>query len=97
MISYPNMIYEIIESINFLFKDDEDLKVECLLSLVGLQYDNKLSTYFSNAAKLELEKMDRCSKCGEKLKYYYYKEPHPELDRCPMEKMIEIYCPNCDI
>ena len=94
---YPNMCPEILEAVHDYFKDYTEVEVDCLLYLSGLMDDNKQVNRLSIAAMEKLEEMGRCGICGEELKTYHYKEPHPELDGCPMEDMTELYCPYCDI
>ena len=95
--SKPNMLPEILEAVHETFVDYPDVEVDCLL------YLSSLKDSFSRVAKLSynagevLDKMSRCFKCGEPLQTYHYKEPHTELDGCPMEDMVEVCCPNCDM
>lgn len=95
--SYPNMYPEIIEAVHGYFKDHPEVEVDCLLYLSGLMYDNRQVKQLSSHATNKLEDMERCTNCGEPLQYYHYKEPHSELEGCPMEDMVEMYCPNCDM
>lgn len=94
---YPDMSYEVLEAIHLMYEDDPSVEVDCLLYLSGLMDDNKQVSQISSHAANKLEEMDRCANCGELLQAHHYKEPHPELDGCPMEDMVEWYCPNCDI
>ena len=95
--SYPNMYPEILEAVHGYFEDHPDVEVDCLLYLTELQDNWNRAIELSSQAINRLEEMDRCPCCGEQMQYYHYKEPHPELDGCPMEDMTEPYCPNCDI
>ena len=94
---FPDMSLEILESIHNNFKDDLDVEVDCLLFLTKLENNSKLCKKLSNRSIDILEKMNRCEICGSPLELYFYNEPHPELDGCPMEEMTEVYCPNCDM
>ena len=93
----PNMAPEVIEAIHLMYEDSPELEADCYLYLSNLYkyYERveELQDYAVNA----IETMGRCPDCGELLQEYYYKEPHPELDGCPMEEMTEVYCPNCDM
>ncbi len=93
----PSMLSEILECVHYYFEDCPDVEIDCLLYLSGLMDDNKQVNRLSIAAIEKLEKMGRCGICGEELQTYHYKEPHPELDGCPMEDMTEVYCPHCDV
>ena len=95
--SYPNMWPEILEAVHLQYEDYPDLEVDCLLYLTELRNNWARTTELSNEAFNKLKEMNRCPYCGELLKAHHYKEPHPELDGCPMEDMTELYCPNCDI
>ena len=95
--SYPNMHPEILEAIHFYFEDYPNVEVDCLLYLSGLMNDSKQVSKLSIVAIDALGDMGRCACCGELLQTHHYKEPHPELDGCPMEDVVERYCPNCDI
>lgn len=97
LLSYPNMYPEILEAIHFMYKNCPDIEVDCYLCLSGLDSDAELAKRVSIGAQLALKKMGRCEFCGEELQTYHYKEPHPELEGCPMEEMTEVYCPNCDM
>ena len=94
---YPNMYPEIIEAIHLSYEDNPDLEVDCLLYLTNLQNNLTRTIELSNEAIDKLEDMGRCPYCGNLMKIHHYKEPHPELDGCPMEDMTEKYCQNCDI
>lgn len=95
--SYPNMCYEIIEAIHLMYEDYPDVEVDCLLFISNLSENFSEITKFSNLAKQKLLDMERCSNCGEILQYYHYKEPHPEIEGCPMEDMCVLICPFCDL
>ena len=94
---YPNMLNEIVAAIHTNYKDCPDVEADCYLCLTGLELDKELAMKASIKAQCSLEEMNRCSICGNELRVHYYKEPHPELDGCPMEELAEPYCPNCDI
>lgn len=97
MNKYPNMTPEIMEAVCEYYKDDDDILTDCLLHFVGLNADQAhLEIGFVVSAMLKLDEMGRCNKCGEKLKTICRKEPHPELDEKPVEKLYESYCPNCE-
>lgn len=93
----PNMVPEIIEAIHLMYEDNPDIEVDCLLCLSGLRGNLELGSRLAEVAESKLEDMRRCIYCGEILKVHHYKEPHSELDGCPMEDMTELYCPNCDM
>ena len=95
--SYPNMWPEVLEAIHLMYEDHPDVEVDCLLYLANLRDNWTRAAELSNQAISMLEDMGRCPYCGEPMQVYHYKEPHPELDGCPMENMGEHYCPNCDI
>lgn len=95
--SYPNMYPEILEAIHLMYEDNPDVEVDCLLYLTELRDRWTRVNELSTEASIKLSKMGRCKYCGEPMQYHHHKEPHPELDGCPMEDMTEIYCPNCDI
>lgn len=91
------MYPEVLEAIHLIYEDYPSVEVDCLLYLSGLMDDSKQVSELSLAAIDTLYDMGRCPYCGELMQYHHYKEPHPELDGCPMEDMTETYCPNCDI
>lgn len=93
----PNMLPEILECLHFYFEDYPNVEVDCLLYLSGLMDDSKQVRQLSLAAISALSDMERCANCGEPLQYYHYKEPHPELEGCPMEDMCVLICPTCDL
>lgn len=95
--SYPNMYPEILEAVHGYFEDYPEVEVDCLLYLTELRDNWTRTAELSNQAVKQLEEKGRCPYCGEPMQYYRYQEPHTELDGCPMENMIEPYCPNCDI
>ena len=95
--NYPSMIGEIIEAIHLMYEDYPDVEADCYLCLTGFESDKELAMRASIGAQVALEKMNRCGICGEELQTYHYKEPHPELDGCPMEDKTEVYCPHCDV
>ena len=95
--SYPNMYPEILEAVHGYFEDYPEAEVDCLLYLSSLRDNWSRVAQLANEAEAKLEEMDRCPYCGEPMQIHHYKEPHPELDGCPMEDMTEPYCPNCDI
>lgn len=95
--SYPNMYPEVLDAIHLMYEDHLDVEVDCLLYLTELRDNWSRTAELSNQAMKQLEEMGRCPYCGEPMQVYHYKEPHPELDGCPMENMSETYCPNCDI
>ena len=97
MPSYPNMILEIFDAIDIAFANEPDIKADCLVYLMSLQHDDERVINLGVKASKVLDEMNRCNICGKELKSITYKEPHPELDGCPMEEMTEVYCPNCDI
>ena len=97
MSNYPNMYREILEAVHGYFEDHPDVEIDCLLYLSELRYNWSRTTELSNGAMDSLEELGRCPYCGEPIQIHHYKEPHPELDGCPMEDMTESYCPNCDI
>ena len=93
----PNMLIEILECLHFYFEDNPDVEVDCLLYLTELRDNWDRTAELSNAAMDTLKEMGRCPYCGEPMQVQHYREPHSELDGCPMEDMYEPYCPNCDI
>lgn len=93
----PNMVPEIIEAIHLMYEDNPDVEVDCLLCLSGLRGNLELGSRLAEASESKLEDIGRCIYCGELLKVHHYKEPHPELDGCPMEDMTELCCPNCNL
>ena len=95
--SYPNMWLEILEAVHLSYEDNPELEVDCLLYLTELRDNWTRTAELSNQAINKLEEMGRCPYCGEPMQINRYKEPHPELDGCPMEEIAEPYCPNCDI
>ena len=95
--SYPNMYQEVLEAIHLMYEDRPDVEVDCLLYLTELRDNWARTAELSNQAFGKLEEMRRCPYCGEPMQIHHYKEPHTELDGCPMEDITEQYCPNCDI
>ena len=93
----PNMTPEIIEAIHLMYEDNPEIEADCYLCLTEIVSNRDYATQLSNKAFDRLEEMDRCPYCGELMQIHHYKEPHYELDGCPMEDMTEVYCPNCDI
>ena len=97
LLSYPNMYPEVLEAIHLMHEDHPDVEVDCLLYLTELRDNWKRTAELSHQAVKQLEGMGRCPYCGEFMQTVHYKEPHPELEGCPMEDMKESYCPNCDL
>lgn len=97
LLSYPNMYPEILEAIHLMYEDNPDVEVDCLLYLTELRDRWVRVNELSTEASIKLSTMGRCKYCGELMQYHHHKEPHPELDGCPMEDITEIYCPNCDM
>lgn len=95
--SKPNMLAEILEAVHETFVDYPDVEVDCLLYLSSLRNNLSQVIELSDRAGEALDKMRRCSECGEPLQTYHYKESHTELDGCLMEDMVEVCCPNCDM
>lgn len=93
----PNMIPEIIEAIHLMYEDTPDVEIDCLLCLSGLRGNFDMASKIAEAAEMKLDDMDRCFICGSPLQAHHYFEPHPELDGCPSEQLVEMYCPNCDL
>lgn len=93
----PDMLSEVLEAVHLMYEDYPDVEVDCLLYLSGLMYDSRQVRQLSSHAVNRLEDMERCTNCGEPLQYYHYKEPHPELEGCPMEDMCVLICPFCDL
>lgn len=93
--STPNMYPEVLEAIQIAFKDKPEIEIDCLLYLTSLKDAWERTEELSDRAFYLLEEMNRCPYCGEQMQVYYYQEPHPELDGCPMENRAEPYCPNC--
>lgn len=95
--SFPTMCPEVLEAVHLIYEDFPEIETDCLLYLTELQYNPNKVVQLSNAAMDTLKEMGRCPYCGEPMQVQHYREPHPELDGCPMEDMYEPYCPNCDI
>ena len=98
----PNMANEIIESIHMNFEDYPDVEADCYLCLTGLCHPNgvaneAMARIMARAGRNALDEMGRCPKCGTLLENYIYNEVHTELEENTMEKMVEKYCPNCDM
>lgn len=93
----PNMISEVIESVDFMFADVPEASVDCLLFLKELKNRPDMVEALSRRAEGELANRSRCTKCGERLQFQPYYEVHTEIDNSPVETMYEPYCPNCDI
>lgn len=94
----PTMYPEIIDAINEYFKDDEVIKADCLLFLAHIdKIDKDVITRMGGMAFGELEKMDRCVECGEKLVECEYKVTHWGIDGNPVEKHSITLCPNCEM
>ena len=93
---YPNMGNEIIEAIQEYFKNDEEIQIDCLMCLMGLEIDKKLTNKISSMSFKRLQQMQVCPICGTKLESYSHKEIHDELEDKPIEYISELYCPNCD-
>ena len=91
------MLREVFDAINDMYKTEPDIVADCYVYLSGLMHDKDKVVRLSAQAGKELEKMNRCGECGEKLEVTTYNEPHPEIEGCPMEEVSETYCPNCDI
>lgn len=94
---YPNMYPEVLEAIHLMYEDDPDIEVDCYLYLSKLFNNPQAVIQLNIQAEKKLKDMDRCTNCGEKLQYYHYREPHPELEGCPYEDLYEPYCPYCDM
>ena len=94
---YPDMSYEVLEAIHLMYEDYPSIEVDCLLFLSRLMDDSRQVRQLSSYATKKLEDMERCANCGEPLQYYHYKEPHPELEGCPMEDICVLICPTCDL
>ena len=97
MMNVPNMISEVIESIDYMFSDIPEVGVDCLLFLQSLKNNPKMVNSLSERATAELVERNRCTRCGEKLHTYQYNEVHNELDDNPVEVMYDMACPNCDM
>lgn len=93
----PNMASEVIEAVHLMYEDYPDVEVDCYLYLSNLYSSQLLSSDLNNKVVFKLQEMGRCPECGSLMQIHHYKEPHPELDGCPMEDMTEVSCPNCDI
>ena len=91
------MCSEILEAIHLMYEDDPQIEVNCYLQLIDFRDNFKRIAELSDMAANRIEDMGRCPNCGELMQIQHYREPHPELDGCPMEDMYEPYCPNCDI
>lgn len=88
-----NMSEEIVEAIKEYYKDEEETAVDCLLYLAETKVLPLGYVVYRN-----LERMGRCTKCGNKLEPYTYNQYHDELDEPPMvETITELCCPQCDI
>ena len=87
----PNMAPEIIDALTSFYESDEPILIDCLVYLAS----NNVISLAAQAEKI-LEDKDRCPSCGEEFKYYSYKVPHPELEGCPYETIVDKYCQYCD-
>lgn len=94
--NYPNMIEEVLEAVHLMYEDYPDVETDCYLYLLGLSKSAESVVELGQRVSQLFEDNDRCPTCGEPLKEYYYEEPHPELDNCPMEEMMEKYCGECN-
>ena len=93
----PNMWPELLEAIHLYHEDEPSVEIDCLLYLKGLGDNPAYVSQLSAKAYNKLEEMDCCPSCGEPMQYHHHKEPHPELEGCPTEEIVEKYCPNCDM
>ena len=91
----PRMVGELFDSIENLFSNDEEIMADVYVYLANLPFDLNEVQYLSQQAMIKLDKMDRCTRCGDKLRFLEIKEPHPELDGCPVEILTDAYCENC--
>lgn len=91
------MYPEIFDAIHSLYQENPEVEVDCYLYLSNIWKDMQEVLRLGNEAEKKIKEMNRCTRCGEPMQVYFYKEPHPELDGCPMEEMTELCCPNCDI
>ena len=92
----PNMFPEVAEAIEAYFKEYPEVETDCLLYLASLYNNKTMVGQLSAHAVEKLLDKGLCPKCGSKLEYYHYQEPHDELEGCPMEDFYEPYCPVCD-
>jgi uncharacterized protein with PIN domain len=93
----PSMTPEVLEAIHLMFEDYPDIEADCYLYLSALNTDNYLLSYLSDQAKNELNRMNRCVVCGDKLDYYTFTEEYNELEYRDKKNVNEWYCPNCNI
>ena len=82
------MIKEIIEAIEFRYKNDEAYILECLEYL----YENTGDYDLHDEILKWYDKHMYCSTCKEKLSYVEWTEPRP----IGCETMSAYICPNCD-
>lgn len=93
MIRKPKMILEVLEAIEDYFDDDPEIAVDCLLYLSGYLEDKD----GASRARYALEQMGRCKNCGTPLDVATWDVHHTELEGSPIERMSEVFCPECDV
>lgn len=82
------MIYDIIEAIQYYYKDNTETMVDCLRWLSPLD---------PIRCDDEIRRLGYCPNCGEKLQDFTWHVYHSEVDSPPRyEVEHEIMCPNCD-
>ena len=94
MVNLPNMMPEVVEAVHLFHEDNPDVELDCMLFLKRLVIDD---TRMLSSVLDWFDEQERCELCGERLINITYEEPHPELDGCPCEKIVDVLCPNCDI
>lgn len=93
----PDMRKEIIDAVHMMYEDDPHFEADCYLYLSNLHLDRGVTQKLSYLAEDRLDKMRRCRRCGTILGPVYFQEKHYELDDKPVERIVEWYCPICDI
>lgn len=88
-----NMMPEVIEAIEAMYKDHPDVEIDCMLFLRSLTVNNVRAR--ACIVKWFVER-DLCPVCGGKFSCRTYKQLHTELDEKPVETINSVYCPKCE-
>lgn len=91
------MTDEIIDAIRNTYGDYSEIEAECYVFLAHIHTNNNEAISLASKASSELEKMDRCPECGDKLVEHFYTESHSELEGNPVERVCVKVCPQCDM
>ena len=96
MANYPNMMYELLESVHGYFCDYPDVETDIMRYLCSLRNNLSRTNELANEVESRLLENNKCPLCGSELSNVVFKEYHTELDGSPYELMLVRYCPECN-